>query len=712
MLDYLVIVESPKKVKHIQKYLGSDYKVLATKGHVREIAKEEKLKAINDDFTIKYNISKSAKPFVNDIVSNAKNKKVIYLCTDPDREGEGIAWHIMEILKSKGIKGPFQRVVFHEITEKAVKEAFKHPRDIDTNLLYAQQARQALDYLLGFSLSPVLWNSVEGAKSAGRVQSPALRLIEERDLEIKNFKPEEYWSIHLKTEKDNIPFIAKLHSLRGLNSKVVISNEKEAKAIIEKIGKGKVQVTNIKQKQVKRKPKAPFITTTMQKDVFRKLGWSTDYIMSRAQDLFGNGHITYMRTDSTTLSQEAIDNIKKTILDTYGEDYLSPETRIYDKKAANAQEAHEAIRPTDFFYTPERIKPVLEKQDRGNSDDNLKLYRIIYQRALASQMTDAIFDSTTVEMLCGEGIFRVSGSTPVFPGYLAVYEESNEEDSNNQQDDNQKLPKLEIDDLLPNNEVYPEQHFTSPPPRFNEASLVDSLEKLGIGRPSTYASIIKTLKSRDYVDNSQRKMESTDIGKRTTEFLKERFPDYVSYDFTAKMEDNLDKLSRGELSYISVMTDFKNKLSTDIRIHKEKQTTGTSTEESCPVCQSSLILKEGLHGKYYKCSNQECQYKRSFEKKEVKYLDEQCPECNKPLVERISRKTGKPFIACSGYPDCKYIKKDRPDPIDTGETCERCGKGHILLCENEKGQYKKCSHYVPKKFRKKKKSYCTYWEAI
>lgn len=707
-------MESPKKVKHIQKYLGPDYKVLATKGHVREIDTTDGIRAIDDDFNIKYKLVDSSKPYVKEIVSHAKGKKTIYLCTDPDREGEGIAWHIMEILKSKGIKGPFKRVVFHEITESAVKEAFKNPRDIDSNLLQAQQARQALDYILGYSLSPVLWRKVHGAKSAGRVQSPALRLIEERDLEISNFKPEEYWTIHLDTIKDGIPFTAKLFTMRGLSSKVVISNEKEAKDIIEKIGTGLVQVTDIKQKKVSRKPKPPYITTSMQKDIFRKLGWSTDYTMSRAQDLFNNGFITYMRTDSTTLSKDAIYDIRSIVSSKYGKDYIPSENRVYDKKAANAQEAHEAIRPTDFNNTPESMKDVLEALDRGNSDDNLKLYRLIYQRALASQMSDAIFDSTTVEMLCGEGIFRVSGQVPVFLGYLTVYEESSEEENKDSRD-NQKLPNLEVQDKLPNIKVYPEQHFTNPPARYNEASLVDSLEKLGIGRPSTYASIIKTLKTRDYVDNSGKKMESTDVGKRATEFLKESFPDYVSYDFTAQMEGNLDKLAKGEINYHTLLHGFKEKLNKDIQVNKETKKE-EMTSELCPKCNSPLVIKEGRFGKYYDCSNERCDYTLSLKKKDsqsnTKVLDEHCPNCNKPLVERISKKTGKPFIGCSGYPECRYIKKEYQDPVDTGEICPTCQKGHLLLGENERGKFKKCSNYVPKKFRKKKKPYCTYWENL
>ena len=703
MAKYLVIVESPAKCKTINKYLGSDYKVMASFGHIREIPSKSNM-VDKTTFVTTYNVSDNKKKVVKELATHAKDKEIIYLCTDPDREGEGIAWHLMEVLRSRGIKSPFKRVVFHEITKSAILEAFNHARDIDMNLVHAQQARQSLDYVVGFTLSPMLWKSVGKGLSAGRVQSPALKLISNRDIEIDEFKPEEYWTIHLQSHKDNISYISKLVTLEGIEGKLHIPNEEDAELIISKIGGGNGRVLSVKKREQKRKPKPPFITSSLQQDAFRKLGMGSKLVMSTAQSLFEDGRITYMRTDSTTLSNEAITSIHSYIKNQYGNEYLFPDgTRTYGKKSVNAQEAHEAIRPTNFENSPDKVKSFL-------SPDEFKLYKLIWDRTIASQMTDAIFNVTSYDIQVGSGIFRCSGSVPVFLGYLSVYEEGKED---SEKEENQKLPELSEGEVIPNDKVYKEQHFTQPPARFNDATLVGKLEELGIGRPSTYASIIDVLKKRQYVENQSKKMESTTVGKQVADYLEKHFPDYVSYDFTSKLEDSLDDIANGRDNYVNVMKTAIDKL--DSLVSSESKRLGDNKgyieilDETCPKCNSKLGTRRSKFGTFVSCTSYpECDYRRTnSNKQEAEVLDRDCPKCNSKLVKRVSRK-GKEFIGCSSYPKCDFVEwPDNPERpkfqrIDTGKKCPKCKKHNLFLiigkykpflgCDGFNQKRSKCRH--------------------
>lgn len=703
MAKYLVVVESPNKCKTINKYLGPDYKVMASFGHIRGIPSESNMVDLTN-YQAKYRISKGSKGHVDELVKSAHGKEIIYLCTDPDREGEGIAWHVMDVLKSKGIKGPFKRVVFHEITESAIKEAFKHVRDIDYNLVDAQKARQNLDYLVGFSLSPMLWRSVGKGLSAGRVQSPALKLISTRDIEIQDFKPEEYWSIHFKTEKDHIPFKAKFFSMVGIEGKYNIPNEDAANAVLEKIGRKNGIVSSVKSKEVRRKPKPPFTTSSLQQEAYNKLGFSSKDTMSVAQSLFEKGYITYMRTDSTVLSKEAISSVRDYIQKKHGKDYLYPDVRIHGKKSANAQEAHEAIRPTSFSFEDKN------KQDLDNRER--KLYSLIWNRTVASQMADAIFDQTQIEILVGDGIFKATGSVVKFQGYLAEYEDSKED--NKEEEENQKLPTLSTNDSLPNLGVEKEQHFTKPPARFNDASLVKQLEQLGIGRPSTYASIIDTLRKREYVEKEAKRMESTHMGKSVSDYLEKHFPQYVSYDFTSHLEESLDEIARGEKSFQEVMRYQVDALLHAINTEKDRLKDTRSqyhglieiSDKDCPKCGGKLGLRKGKFGTFTSCSNYpKCDYKED-KKKSLTEVGRNCPECQSPLVERKSKK-GRPFVGCSNYPTCNYIERVDSEgkiitgktKIDTGEMCPKCKHHTLSIIKGKFGYFLGCNGYSDKKKR-------------
>ena len=682
-MNYLVVVESPTKAKKIQPYLNKNssdhYEVLASFGHIRQIP--YKGKVIDSDYQVTYEIPKDKKDVAKKLIAAAKNKDLIYLCSDPDREGEAISWHVMQVLKDAGIKKPFKRVVFHEITPHAIKEAFNHPRDLDMDLVHAQFARQILDRIVGYGISPLLMRSLKHEKSlsAGRVQSPALRLIVNRDEEIATFIPNEYWSITLNTHKGEHAFSAKLHSLRGMSSKIDIPNEIEALKIVKDCTDKPVTVTNIEQKEVKRSPKPPFTTSSLQQEANRKFKWSVSTTMQVAQDLFEQGLITYMRTDSTHLSDEAITDINKALVDLNWSEYAYGSKRVYKSKQANAQEAHEAIRTTVY-----QLNPTINTAKSG--DKALKLFQLILRRTLASQMKDAIFDQTTVELLCGEGIFRATGTIEKYKGYRVAYEET--QDESKEEEKNQNIPSLSVKESLPNDGIIPEQHSTKPPARYSEASLVHELEKKGIGRPSTYGAIIKKIKDRNYVDKA-RTLDSSNIGKHVSHFLEKRFPDYVDYQFTSKMEDDLDKISRGELDYIDFLRSADDKLTDAISkakaaIQTDMNTYLEITEEKCPDCDHALGIKEGPYGKYYHCTNVNCGYKKNINPSvQHEPVGRNCPKCGKALLYRLSRK-GTKFISCSGYPKCKYAEFiDDPDSPNKRElleeACPECGKPLVKI---------------------------------
>ena len=571
MSKNLVIVESPAKAKTISKYLGKDFDVMASYGHVRDLVPKEGAVDPEQGFAMKYQVIERNEKHVKSIIRALKKAEALYLATDPDREGEAISWHLVELLKERKAltDKEVHRVIFHEITKDAVREAIEDPRAISSEMVSAQQARRALDYLVGFNLSPLLWKKVQRGLSAGRVQSPALRMIVERELEIEAFKPREYWSIEADVSKSEQPFVSRLVRYKGEKvEQFSFENEDAAreveKTILDAAG-GKLTTVSIDKKQRRRNPAAPFTTSTLQQEAARKLGFNTQWTMRVAQRLYegielpdeGNvGLITYMRTDSVTLAEVALSEIRDVVKERYGADNVPDEPRVFKTKAKNAQEAHEAVRPTSVARTPESLKGKLD-------EEQLKLYTLIWRRTMASQMVPAVFDTVALEFTPGETTveaaddqhrFRANGSVLVKPGFMAVYQEG--KDDSKDDDGDRLLPEVAEGDVIKMDELRPEQHFTEPPPRFTEASLVKTLEEYGIGRPSTYASIIATLKNREYVEMDGKRFIPTDIGRIVNGFLTEHFRQYVDYDFTARLEDDLDEISLGKQDLVPLLEGF------------------------------------------------------------------------------------------------------------------------------------------------------------
>ncbi len=634
MASNLLIVESPSKAKTLKKYLGKDYEILASYGHVRDLVPKTGAVDPDDSFKMKYELIERNTKHVDAIAKAVKDCDTVLLATDPDREGEAIAWHLSEILKSrKALKDKkLKRVVFYEITESAVKEAVKHPRSISMDLVNAQQARRALDYLVGFNLSPLLWKKIRRGLSAGRVQSPALRLIVERELEIEAFKTQEYWSIHFDSEKDRIGFTARLTHFKGEKlDQFAVGNaarEEQIRGFLETHAKGVAKVKEVEKKRKLRSPAAPFTTSTLQQEAVRKLGFSTDRAMKVAQSLYEGvsvgrvvtGLITYMRTDSVTLSKEAVTEMRGYITKNYGAAYLPKAPVLYRSQSKNAQEAHEAIRPTSIARTPDSVAPFL-------NDEQRKLYEMIWKRAIASQMTPAQFDTVAVDFTVGgaDNLFRANGQTMVFAGFYAVYHEDLDDSA---EEEDKRLPAFDAGDAVKIQKLYGEQHFTQPPPRYSEASLVKALEQYGIGRPSTYASIISTLVNREYVTLDKKRFMPTDVGRVVNKFLTDHFAHWVDYEFTAKMEDELDDISNGKEEWVPVLARFWKDFSAQI-LEKESVSRKEVTQEQ---------------------------------------MDEMCPKCGKHhLTLRLGRR-GR-FIGCGGYPDCDYTRN--VDGAESPESIKR-----------------------------------------
>jgi DNA topoisomerase-1 len=630
MASHLLIVESPSKAKTLKKYLGKDYEILASYGHVRDLVPKTGAVDPDDNFRMKYELIERNAKHVDAIAKAVKDVDIVLLATDPDREGEAIAWHLSEILKSrKALKDKkLKRVVFYEITEGAVKEAVRNPRAISMDLVNAQQARRALDYLVGFNLSPLLWKKIRRGLSAGRVQSPALRLIVERELEIERFKTQEYWTLHFDSEKAGVAFTARLTHFNGEKlDQFAVGNatrEEEIRAFLESHGRGEARVREVEKKRKLRSPAAPFTTSTLQQEAVRKLGFSTDRAMKVAQSLYegvsvgkvDTGLITYMRTDSVTLSKEAVAEMRGFITKNYGADYLPKAPIEYRSNSKNAQEAHEGIRPTSIARTPESVARYL-------NDEQRKLYEMIWKRAIASQMTPAKFDTVAVDFTVGgEGnVFRATGQTMVFPGFFAVYHEDQDDTA---EEEDKRLPALDKGDAVKIRKLYGEQHFTQPPPRYSEASLVKALEQYGIGRPSTFASIISTLVNREYVVLDKKRFTPTDVGRVVSKFLTEHFAHWVDYEYTAKLEDELDDISNGKEEWVPMLAKFWKDFSAQI-VEKESVSRKDVTQEQ---------------------------------------LDEMCPKCGKHhLANRLGRR-GR-FIGCAGYPECDYTRN-----IDGAESPE------------------------------------------
>lgn len=704
----LVIVESPAKAKTIKKYLGNDVEVLASYGHVRDLLPKEGAVDPSNDFAMKYQVIDRNSKHVDAIAKAMKKADSLYLATDPDREGEAISWHLYELLKNKGVlkNKETHRVVFHEITKQAVNDAVANPRELSMDLVNAQQARRALDYLVGFTLSPLLWKKVRRGLSAGRVQSPALRMIVERELEIEAFKAQEYWTIEADTEIEKTAFQAKLtHYQDEKLSQFSINNTEQAdKAVttLNKAADGKLLVTHVEKKQRKRNPAAPFTTSTLQQEASRKLGFGAQRTMSVAQQLYEGvdtgegavGLITYMRTDSVTLANDAISEIREFIAERYGNKAVPSKPQQYKTKSKNAQEAHEAIRPTSVLRTPEEMKAYL-------SADQLKLYTLVWQRALASQMVHATLDTVAVDLGCGKGnTFRANGSTVVNPGFMSVYLEG-QDDSKADKDEN-LLPPMVVGDVVTLHKIRPEQHFTEPPPRYSEASLVRSLEEHDIGRPSTYASIISTLLQREYVELITKRFHPTDVGRVVGKFLVEHFTRYVDYSFTAKLEDELDAVSRGEEEWIPLLRNFwgpfKEQVETKDKEVQRSDVTQELMDENCPKCGKQLSSRLGRSGRFIGCTGYpECDYTRNINGEETtasepeKVEGRQCPQCESDLIYRIG-KYGK-FIGCSSYPKCKHIES-LEQPANTGVDCPQCEKGEILTRKSRRGKvFYSCSEY-------------------
>lgn len=704
----LVIVESPAKSKTITKYLGKDFAVLASYGHVRDLIPRGGAIDTEHGYQMSYESIEKNERHVTAIARALGKSEALYLATDPDREGEAISWHLYELLQDrKLLKGKHvYRIVFHEITKRAIQEAIKHPRELSQDLINAQLTRRGMDYLVGFNLSPLLWKKIRQRLSAGRVQSPALRLIAEREDEIEAFKPREYWTLEADLGKDKQNFIAKLNKYNHEKVKQFTINNKQdattAYNTLKQAGGNALTVADIEKKSRRRNPSAPFTTSTMQQEAVRKLGFSAQRAMRTAQSLYEGidtgtgtiGLITYMRTDSVTLANEAIDELRGFITTRYGKDNIPDKPHIYKTKAKNAQEAHEAIRPTSVMRTPDSLKKALSK-------DQYKLYDLIWKRTVACQMVHAVLHTVAVDFACGEGnTFRATGSTIATPGFMAVYREGSDDSKN---DDRERiLPPMEKGNRVTLRAIRPEQHFTEPPPRYTEATLVRTLEEYGIGRPSTYAAIISTLQNREYVEMDRRRFSPTDVGRVVNRFLTHHFPNYVDYAFTARMEDDLDAVSRGEKDWMPVMDQFWKPF---IKLVKDKEQTVSRTEattqaldEKCPKCGAALLLRLGRRGRFIGCSAYpDCDYTRDLTadnnapaKPEI-IEDRNCPSCGSPLLIR-NGKHGK-FIGCSAYPDCTFIEP-LEKPVTAGVQCPKCKQGDMVTRRSRRGKtFYSCSRY-------------------
>lgn len=691
-MSKLVIVESPTKAKTISKFLGKGFTVESSYGHVRDLPKGEMGVDTENDMKVRYVIPTRVRKRVNQLKKLAKEADEVLFATDEDREGEAISWHLAQIFEMK--PEDTKRIVFHEITKEAIAEAMKTPRHLNVDLVDAQQARRVLDRLVGYSLSPFLWKKLYKGLSAGRVQSVAVRLIVEREREIEAFKPQEYWSIdaEMLTENAKDPFEASLWSVDGKKlEKFDIPDEKTAKGLMDRLDKATFSVDNVEKKQKKKKPTPPFTTSSLQIAANRKLHFSAKQTMTIAQQLYEGikigkegsvGLITYMRTDSVNLASKFMNEAGNHIKEAYGNEFH--EKRAYKSKAKGAQEAHEAIRPSDPKRTPEAMKEYLNA-------NQLKLYDLIWRRAIASQMADALIDTTSANIITDKKdlLFRATGSTVTFQGYLKVYPEKVSESM---------LPELEQGQDVEAKEIKPSQHHTEPPSRYTEASLVKVLENHGIGRPSTYAPTISTVQTRGYVEKEKKKLSPTEIGMTVNDLLVEHFPNIVDLEFTANMEELLDDVAEGEKDWRPVLKEFYGPFQEQLKKKEDEvQKHVEETDLKCHNCGKPMIIKMGRFGKFLACTGfPECKTTAQIEDKDgdgkpdpVKPLEEKCPECGKPLVHRQGRFG--PFIGCSGYPDCKHIKQVKKD---TGVKCPTCKKGSIIEKRTKKGKiFYACDQY-------------------
>lgn len=680
MTTNLIIVESPTKTKTISKILGKNYKVMASKGHLRDLPKSQFGVDIENHFEPKYINVRGKGPTIQELKKESKKAKHVFLATDPDREGEAISWHLAQIL---GLDPEdVNRVSFHEITPQGVKEGMAQPHKIDMNLVNSQQARRIMDRIVGYQISPILWNKVQGGLSAGRVQSVALKLIVDREKEIEAFVPQEYWSIHVHHNENRIAFVSdwvgewdgqKVH-------KGELKDEAAADALVASLS-SPFTVHDVVKKKRRKKPYAPFTTSTLQQEANRRLGFSTSKTMMLAQQLYEGvplkgagqvGLITYMRTDSTRLSDSFLQQARQYITENFSEKYATRGIHYGGNK--KAQDAHEAVRPANISYVPQQIRTDL-------TADQFRLYDLIWRRALASQMASSEFLSTTVELLSGQQLFRVNGVEPQFDGFEAVWPVNNKE---------VELPELSKGQAVEAKHIEKQQHFTQPPARYTEASLVQKLEKNGIGRPSTYSSIIKSILSRHYVELEKKQFHPTLLGRKVDDFLGTNFKDIINEHFTSKMEERLDNIANGDVDWRELMREFYEVFAQDLKKAKDDDTgyklPVQETGETCPQCGGKLIVKHGRNGDFIGCANfPDCTYTKSI----VKSTGVRCPQCGKgDLIEKVSKR-GKVFYGCSNYPACDYATWDPP----TGEKCPLCGdlmlhrknrREDRVYCHNEK----------------------------
>jgi DNA topoisomerase-1 len=713
----LVVVESPAKAKTIEKYLGGDYAVRASYGHIRDLPKSKLGVDPEHDFAVTYEVPEDSKRHLSELKRALKGADDLVLATDYDREGEAIAYHVATLLGVDPTSA--KRVTFTEITRDAILEAFRDPRTVDLRLFDAQEARRILDRLVGYRISPILWKRVRPGLSAGRVQSVAVRLIVEREREIAAFVPVEYWSVDVRltpTDREQ-PFLARLVQVpegrlaTAPDKKgILLGAETDAASHVERLRGAAYRVVKVEQKERKRSPAPPFTTSTLQQEAARKLGFGARRTMSIAQRLYEGidlpgegtvGLITYMRTDSVNIAESALHEIAELVKTEYGQDYALPEFRRYKTRSRNAQEAHEAVRPTSVLRTPQRVAATLDR-------DQLRLYTMIWQRTMATQMADARFNQVGVDVEAAAPAsngdapatygLRATGQTLIFDGFRRVYFEGRDEGPD--EDAESMLPALTADQLLRMLEVLPEQHFTQPPPRFTEASLVKTLEELGIGRPSTYASIISTIQDRGYVRLEDKRFFPEDVAGVVTDKLIEHFPDVVDTSFTAYMEKELDDIAEGDLPKVQMLHEFNGPFERALeKAEHSFERYSEELDETCPLCPTEgrepgrLEVKLGRYGKFVGCTNYpECRYIRNMdgsERPEPETLEEACPDCGRPLQRKVGRYG--PFVGCSGYPDCRYIKKE--PPVSTGVTCPQCGQGQIVEKRTRFGLMYGCERY-------------------
>ncbi|MFU8818820.1 MAG: type I DNA topoisomerase [Desulfurivibrio sp.] len=710
MAKSLLIVESPAKARTLQKYLGREFVVKASVGHIRDLPVKTLGVDIENDFAPQYVTIKGKAKVISDLKTAAKGAEQIFLAPDPDREGEAIAFHIAESLKS--LKKPIHRVLFHELTKKAVLTALEQAGEVNHHLFEAQQARRVLDRLVGYQISPLLWDKVRRGLSAGRVQSVAVRMICEREQDIEKFVSEEYWSIQTRLAATlPPPFIAMLERVAGKkldNRKQKIADQAAAEKLVAELQQAELTVAGVEKKQKKRQPSPPFITSTMQMDANRKLRFSAKKTMTLAQRLYEGidlgqdgpvGLITYMRTDSTRINDEALGQAREYIQEAHGADYL-PAKPVRYKTGKAAQDAHEAVRPTDVKLTPERLAKLLDK-------DMLALYTLIWKRFVACQMAPALYDQTSIRVAAGPHELKATGSIMRFPGFMSLYVEAEEETPETAAKaggDDALLPDLKEGEVLQLKEITPKQHFTQPPPRYTEATLVKALEENGVGRPSTYAAIISTIQEKEYVQLAQRKFMPTDLGKVVNELLVAHFPKVIDADFTASLEKELDEIETGKIAWVKVLRDFYGPFKENLEQAREEMKSvkhsAVPTGISCPLCQGELMIKWGKNGEFLACEKYpECKHTQDFtrdqegkiqpqEREAPEESGELCEKCGSPMVYKHGR-FGK-FLACSGYPACKNVKA-----ISTGVPCPEPGcDGEIVQKVSKRGKlFFSCNRY-------------------